>query len=118
MKKSNAINLVLLTAALSSCSKVVIPNRPWTNELPDSALTNTAIPWDDYPLTEVSPCAANPPYAYYPETYAYMPATIIAYAPTRPYYPVGRGYRKQISLSSHGVVVRQGFGMSAKSVNS
>ncbi len=117
MKKSHAINLVLLTAALSSCSRTIIPNHPWNNELPDSTLTNNAIPWDDYPVTGLYPCAANPPYAYYPETYYYTPATILTYAPAHPFYPIGRGYRKQLSLTSHTVVLREGFGTSAKSVN-
>ena len=120
MKKSKRIHLALLTAALSSCSRVIIPNEAPVNSLPDSAVTNEAVNWDDYPWVDGLPCCRTNYTSWGNFSYAsWRPLpTGSMWHPYFYNYNRGRLYRKQASWVGDYMVTRSGFGSSSKMVSS
>ena len=130
MKRSKHIQLVLVTAALASCNRMIIPSDPSAGYVPDSRLT--AVP--AY-IDSTSDCACdldstnNSTYPYgdydynYPYYYSYYPYYSFYYYPYyNPYYPYGyygfhgssympsRPYRKGAFWRNSHFIVRGGFG--------
>ena len=107
MKKSKNIRLVLVTAVLASCNRVIIPDRPQAGNIPDSSLTAAQIhasnPYD-------CDCRFDTTYYNGPNSYFnfYLTGHPYGYA----YYP-GLIYRRQAFWHNHTFVVRGGFGKSA-----
>ncbi|HEV2478230.1 MAG TPA: hypothetical protein VGS79_01145 [Puia sp.] len=112
MKKTSKIHLVLVTAILASCNRVIIPDQPEAGYTPDPSLTAAPLDNDDssacvcgvdttyynYPLDYFNFYFNGPPYAF-----RYAPASI---------------YRKGAHWPSHAFVVRGGFGKAAASTAS
>lgn len=114
MKKTKHIQLVLITAALSSCSRVVIPNEPVQSCLADTSLSRTPVDWEENPEPAVQP--------YYELSYApswnigfyYRP--VYTHPGWTPRLHPGGWYGGGVSSVSAPVVVRGGFGLTAKTV--
>lgn len=110
MKKTKHIQLVLITAALSSCSRVIIPNEPLQGCLADTSLSRTPVDWDENREPAVQP--------YYEISYApswnfgfyYRP--VVTHAYLTPQLHPGRWGGGE----NPPPVVRGGFGLSAKTV--
>lgn len=115
MKKSAHIHLVLITAAFSSCAKVIIPNEALDRCPVDSTATHTQVDLDEYPAEY------QPPYQHVGYTsfwnFSYIPSGPVYSVTVRnPYYYPGKPpYRKELSWNGNGkaVVVRGGFGITA-----
>ena len=114
MKRSKKIHLVLITAALASCNRVVIPSQSATAYITDSTLTQT--PDEEDPSQCVCTVNANDsstislydePYSFYYNGSFYGPV-----------YTPGRIYRRGAFWRSHRFVVRGGFGKSSSAVAS
>ena len=111
MKKSTKIQLVLITAALASCNRVIIPSMSGTGYLPDPSLTAT--PAYEEAVPDCS-CTQNDKRdtLYYPRNVYYpLPSEY------EPYYP-GYYYRKGAFWRNHQFVIRGGFGKSSGSAAS
>jgi len=98
MKKSTKIQLVIITAALASCNRIIIPSMSETGYLPDPGLM--AIPAYEDTASDC-PCTQNNKRDTLYE----------------PYYP-GYYYRKGAFWRNHQFVVRGGFGKSSGSAAS
>ncbi len=115
MKKSKKIQLVLITAALSSCSRVIIPNEPLQNCLADTSLANTPVDWDAYETAAAVPSyQINYEPIWYHSFFYLRPA--YAHPDWSPLVHPGMWYRPPVSWNGGAAVVRGGFGVSAKTV--
>jgi len=110
MKKSKKIHLVLITAALASCNRVIIPSQPDAGYIADSTLTHTPAGDDStYDCCrELNMPLYNYPFNLSGIYYSGGPVGGL-------YYPV-RTYRKGAFWRSHRFIVRGGFGKAAASV--
>jgi len=107
MKKTSTIHLVLVTAVLASCNRVIIPDQPSAGYTPDPGLT--AAPVDDYGRYDcdcrVDTTYYNTPYNYFDFYYTGQPYGNI--------YRPGYIYRKAAYWHNHVFIVRGGFGKAA-----
>jgi hypothetical protein len=113
MKKTKKIQLVLITAALASCNRVMIPLQPISNPVLDSTLT--AAPGYD-PADSLSnyaaccePCSQLWNYSFNPFGYYY--STEIG----RSYYYPGKEYRKKVAWHGSKIILRGGWGKTGMS---
>src|SRR5689334_12249859 len=106
MKRSKKIQLVLITAALASCNRIVIPSQSATGLIPDATLTRTPDEDGEGP----DRCVCTPVnsdsstislYEEYPGIYYPGPSVGIIYIP-------GRTYRRGILWRSHQFIMRGG----------
>lgn len=113
MKRSKKIHLVLITAALASCNRQIIPSQPGAGYIPDPALTQ---PNEYGDSTYECFCSVNDStgrsvlfnssgYWYSGQPYDF-------------YYRPGHIYRQGIFWRSHQFVARGGFGKSSLSAAS
>ena len=112
MKKTSSIHLVLVTAVLTSCGRVIIPDQPSEGYTPDPSLTAASV-YDDSRYDcdcRVDTSYHNAPYNYFNFYYSGRP---YGYA-----YRPGYGYRRSAYWHNHMFVVRGGFSKSAASVSS
>jgi hypothetical protein len=109
MKRSKHIHLVLVTAALASCNRIIIPADPSAPYVPDSTLTTTPAYTDS---TYNCDCEVNNYDQYYSPYWHY------GYY-YNSYYPgwghgsifyTGRSYRSRTIARSSHFVARGGFG--------
>ena len=109
MKRSKHIHLVLVTAALASCNRMIIPADPSAPYVPDSTLTMAPAYIDstyDCDCDVYNDGQYYSPYSYYGNYYnAYYPGWnqgLIFYT--------GRIYRSRTIVRSSHFVARGGFG--------
>jgi len=117
MKRSKKIQLVLITAALASCNRIVIPSQSATALIPDSTLTRAPEAEGEGP----DRCVCTPVnnidsstislYEEYPGIYYPGPSVGTIYIP-------GRTHRRGILWRSHQFIMRGGFGKSGSTVSS
>jgi hypothetical protein len=114
VKKTKHIQLVLITAAFSSCSRVIIANEPLDHCPLATTLTQYPVDTSDYVTNDEMACCETKYGSIW--TYSYTPLGPVYAVPVRnPYFSPGKPpYRKQTSWSGTAVVVRGGFGISAK----
>lgn len=115
MKKTQTIRLVLITAALASCNRVIIPGQSAAGYEPDPILTAPAEEDSLYDCT----CQLNTdnwnwynPYDYFNNPYV----NFNLYYTGQPFnvpYKAGHLYRINTTFRSHVIVVRGGFGKAA-----
>lgn len=115
MKKSQAVHLVLITAALASCGRVIIPGQSAAGYEPDPILTAPAEEDSLYDCT----CQLNAnnwnwydPYDYFNNPYV----NFNLYYTGQPFdvpYRAGHLYRINTTFHNHVIVVRGGFGKAA-----
>ena len=115
-KKSKTIRLVLITAALASCNRVIIPGQSAEASDPDPALTAAAA--DDDSVYDCS-CQFSRtnynwhnPYEYYNSPYIDFHIYYTGQPVSAP-YKAGQRYRINTSFRNHVLVVRGGFGKAA-----
>ena len=111
MKKSTKIHLILVSATLASCNRVIIPAQSAAGYITDSTLT-AAPAGDDSTGTcgycnELNMQPAN--YSYYPY-YSYD--FFYNWQPFGVYYP-GSAYRKGAFWRNNQFILRGGFGKRA-----
>ncbi len=106
--KSKSIHLVLVTALLASCNRVIIPDQSAAGNIQDSSLT-VAPAYDD----DIDNCACGYNF-YYPFDY-YSYYSFNYSQPWLSVYRPGRLYRKQAFWQNHQFVVKGGFGRAAGS---
>jgi hypothetical protein len=116
MKKSKHIQLILITAALASCNRVVIPQQQPEDITTDSTLTapvaNDSTYVDDY-----NGCGCD-------DFYPVMSNSTTAYGSFyinpvyNSYYYTGRRHRKGTVVRGSTVIVRGGFGKSSVTAGS
>jgi hypothetical protein len=114
MKRSQKIQLVLITAALASCNRVVIPSQSATGFAADSTLTRTPEDTEEGPDRCVcTPGDSSSIYVFdrYADVYYSGQANGIIYVP-------GRFYRRGLVWRNHQFILRGGFGKSASVVGS
>jgi hypothetical protein len=111
MIRAKQIRLVIVTALLASCNRVIIPETAADANTPDSTLTRT-------PVADESPydcnCVFNPYYQPYSLDFSF-------YYTGQPYgyaYIPGRTYRKAVHWQNNKLIVRGGFGKSTASTAS
>lgn len=121
MKKSRTIHLVLITAALASCNRVIIPSQSAEGAEPDSALTAATAEEDS-----VFDCSCQlsvnnynwyNPYDYFNNPYV----NFNLYYTGRPFnapYKAGALYRINTTFRNHVLVVHGGFGKAASAGSS
>lgn len=112
MKKTSTIRLVLVTAVLASCNRVIIPDQPTEGYTYDPSLTMTPA-YDDSRYDcdcRVDTSYHNAPYNYFDFYYTGSPYGYI--------YRPGYVYRKAAYWHNHVFVVRGGFSKSATAVSS
>jgi hypothetical protein len=106
MKRSKKIQLVLVTALLASCDRVIIPEQTGAEKMPDSTLTAPVGPEDNVP------CDCQQLYNPYRQ-YSYFDLNFGVYYYGQPYgllVDPGHGYRKASFWNGSQFVVRGGFG--------
>jgi hypothetical protein len=109
MKRSKHIHLVLVTAVLASCNRIIIPADPAAPYVPDSTLT-MAPAYIDSSLN--CDCEANNYYQYYSPYSPYGHYYYLSYTGWRPAlltYP-RRDYRKGTVWRNKDFIARGGFG--------
>ncbi len=113
MIRAKHIQLVIVTAVLSSCNRVIIPDRTKDANTPDSTLTLTPI-YDDNryacncvfnPNVQPNPFDVNLGFYYTGQRYGNM-------------YTPGRSYRKLATWQHNKLVLRGGFGKTTTSTAS
>jgi hypothetical protein len=115
MKKTKKIQLVLITAALASCNRVMIPLEPTSNPVLDSTLTaapayDTTNSLNSYtPCCE--PCSQLWDYSFNPFGYYY--GTDIG----RSYYSPRKEYRKKVAWHGSHVILRGGWGKTSMAIS-
>lgn len=112
MKKTSKIHLVLVTAVLASCNRVIIPDQPTAGYTPDPSLTAAPYYGDDRYNCD---CRVDTTYYNYPYNYFNF------YFTGQPYgyrYRPGYLYRKGAYWQNHAFIVRGGFGKAAASAAS
>ena len=120
-KKTKTIQLVLITAALASCNRVIIPGQSAATTDPDPALTAATIEEDS--VYDCS-CQLNVnnynwynPYDYFNNPYVYFDL----YYTGQPFnvpYKAGQRYRINTTFRNHVLVVHGGFGKAASAGSS
>jgi hypothetical protein len=113
MKRSKTIQLVLITAALASCNRGIIPSDRGGAALEDSTLVAEPVQDDN---TYYACCEEIYSSLW---NYSFSPAGVYFNAPlnANPYYP-GRRYKKGAFWHNGHFIVRGGFGKSSGSVAS
>ncbi|HEX3935691.1 MAG TPA: hypothetical protein VHW43_13485 [Puia sp.] len=109
MKKTSKIRLVLVTAVLASCNRVIIPDQPDAGYTPDPSLTAAPYYGDDQYAGD---CRVDTTYYNYPYNYFNF------YFTGQPYgyrYRPGYLYRKGAYWHNHVFVIRGGFDRAAAS---
>ena len=111
MIRAKQIRLVLVTALLASCNRVIIPDRSAEGDIPDSTLTGKPI-YDEsrYDCN----CVFNPYYQPYSFDFGF-------YYTGQPYgytYTPGRNYRKLAGWQNNKLILRGGFSKTAGSAAS
>jgi hypothetical protein len=121
MKKSQTIHLVLITAALASCDRVIIPGQSAGGKDPDPSLTTAPVEEDSvYDCT----CQLNSNnYNWYNPYRSYNNPSVDFdfYYSGQPYnvpYQAGPRYRINTTFRNHVVVVHGGFGKAASAGSS
>ncbi len=132
MKRSKKIQLLLVTAVLASCNRVIIPGETAAAYAPgqgmtvasDSALTNTFDPSligppayndDWYNCTcQLDDAYSNYPYDYYGNYYGFY----YTGSSRLPLYRAGHTYRRQAFWQNHQFTIKGGFGRGAASTGS
>ena len=121
MKKSKTIQLVLITAALASCNRVIIPSQSAEAAEPDPSLTAATAGEDS--VYDCS-CQLDPnnynwynPYDYYNEPFIDFNMYYTGQPFNVPYRP-GHLYRINTTFHHHVIVVRGGFGKAASAGSS
>ncbi len=116
--KSKQIKLVLISAALASCNRQLIPQQKLPNNIPDSTLTAAPDYEDSVANNEITPCDCEATY-YNLWNYSFDPSGVYHI------YPIDKSYyfpsnREQKMAKWHGgnFIVRGGFGKSGVSVSS
>jgi hypothetical protein len=115
MKKSGKIQLVLITAALASCHRELIPSQSFTRNTADSTLTAPAPGADPYYSTFNVCCQEAYSQLW---NYSFNPLSTFYFGPIGPsyYYPGGL-YRKGAFWRSNHFIVRGGLGKSSSSAS-
>jgi hypothetical protein len=121
MKKSKTIHLVLITAALASCDRVIIPGQTADSYSADASLT--APPPEDDSVYDCS-CQLNTdnwnwynPYDYINNPYV----NFNFYYTGQPFnapYKAGHLYRINTTWRNHVIIVHGGFGKAASAGSS
>jgi hypothetical protein len=113
MKRSKTIHLVLITAALASCNRNIIPSDPRAAYSKDSTLVAEPLEMDN---TYYACC--DEPYSSL-WNYSFSPFGPTWYFPVHPgpYYP-GRQYKKGAFWQKGHFIVRGGFGKTSVSAAS
>ena len=111
MIRAKQIRLVLVTALLASCNRVIIPDNATDGNIPDSTLTGKPV-YDEsrYDCN----CVFNPYYQPYSFDLGF-------YYTGQPYgntYTPGRNYRKLATWQNNTHILRGGFSKSATSTGS
>ncbi|MDR3711452.1 MAG: hypothetical protein P4L51_01450 [Puia sp.] len=119
MKKSKQIKLVLISAALASCNRSLVPQIPVTNipEPADTTLTAGPVYKEDpYPNTFNLCCQE----AYWELwNYSFNPFGLVYIGPPGPgYYYPGKFYRRGAFWRNNHFIVRGGWGKSSSSASS
>jgi len=111
MKKSKHIQLVLITAALASCNRTIVPQEDASNIVADSTLT-APVETDSMYVDGYIDCNCQDIYpAANDSTRSYGTYYI---GPTYgSYYYAGRRYRQVSGWQGSKVIVRGGFGKSS-----
>jgi hypothetical protein len=121
MKKSRTIRLVLITAALASCNRVIIPGQSAEGNEPDPALTAATAEEDS--VYDCS-CQLNPNNYNWYNPYDYDNNPFInfnIYYTGQPFnvpYKAGQRYRINTTFRNHVLVVHGGFGKAASAAGS
>jgi hypothetical protein len=111
MIRAKQIRLVLVTALLASCNRVIIPDNAADDRVPDSTLTLR--PVYDETMYDCN-CVFNPYYQPYSFDLGF-------YYTGQPYgttYTPGRNYRKFVAWQNNKHILRGGFSKSAASTGS
>jgi hypothetical protein len=111
MIRAKQIRLVLVTALLASCNRVIIPDAAADGNIADSTLTGKPV-YDEsrYDCN----CVFNPSYQSYSFDFGF-------YYTGQPYgytYIPGRNYRKFVAWQNNKHILRGGFSKSATSTGS
>lgn len=117
MKRSTTIRLVLITATLASCNRVIIPEQSDEGYVPDPVLT--AAPAGEEDSVYDCSCQLNNsnwnwynPYDYFNDPYI----NFSLYYTGQPFntpYRAGHLYRINTAWRNHTFIVRGGFGKAA-----
>ena len=111
MIRAKQIRLVIVTALLASCNRVIIPETATDANIPDSALTRA--PVADESQYDCN-CVFNPHYQPYSlDLGFYYTGQSYDYA-----YIPGRTYRKATHWQNNKLIVRGGFGKTTTSTAS
>jgi hypothetical protein len=106
MIRAKKIQLVIVTALLASCNRVIIPESPADSNTPDPSLTSTPVIEDSRYHCD---CVFDPhyqPYKPYSLDFSfYYSGQFYGY----PYTP-GRSYRKALVWHNNKAILRGGFG--------
>ncbi len=116
MKRTKKIQLVLISAALASCNRVLVPLEPIGNHAVDSTLTAAPVYDGDSSMGRYMPCCQA-----YSQLWNYSFNPFVFYYPGplgQSYYHPGKEYRKKIGWQGNQVVVRGGWGKSGVTLNS
>lgn len=136
MKRSKKIQLLLVTAVLASCNRVIIPGEtaaayaPDPNRAavpanaPDSTFTITSANTIDPSLIATPAynadwynCTCQLDYAYFNYPYNYYGFYYTGH-PWLPLYRPGHTYRRQAFWQNHQFIIKGGFGRGAASTAS
>lgn len=114
MKKSTTIQLVLITTALASCNRVIIPDQSADGYTPDPALT-VAPPGEQDSVYDCGCQLSNNDWNWYnPYDHINSPfGNFNLYYTGQPFltpYRSGRLYRINTAWRNHTFIVRGGFG--------
>jgi hypothetical protein len=117
MIRAKQIRLVIVTALLASCNRVIIPETAADANTPDSTLTSTPVAGENpYDCN----CVFNPYYQGYQPNQPYS-LDFSFYYTGQPYgyaYIPGRTYRKAMHWQNNKLIVRGGFGKTTTSTAS
>ena len=116
MKKSTHIQLILITAALASCNRAVIPQQQPESITADSTLTMPVVNDSTY-VDNYNDCGCND---FYPSRVnSSTPYSTFYISPVYDsYYYTGRRYRKATVVRGSTAIVRGGFGKSSVTAGS
>ena len=121
MKKSASIHLVLITAALASCNRVILPGQSVDSYAADPILT--AAPPNDDSTYDCSCLLNNTNWNWY-NPYDYVNNPFVNFnvyytgGPLNAPYKAGGLYRINTAWKNHVIIVRGGFGKAASAGSS
>lgn len=125
MKRSKKIQLLLVTAVLASCNRVIIPGETTAAYAPDSN-PNLAPAWAFDPSLTATPaynvdwynCTCQLDYAYSNYPFNFDFSFYNTGTPRLPLYRPGHTYRRQAFWQNHQFTIKGGFGRGAASTGS